>query len=155
MGQKHRHSMQIPLFILTKTTKVSSNELKATGSNTEYCKSRIVRMHLFSYILYAAASVQTWIAYEKFKASQRICSGQRLYENFMRTKGRKVRKVPDKQKFSTYEIFWIYSTVILEILVIANKFSKLTILAFHKLLIFITWSISQYILILENYLVSY
>ena len=54
-------------------------------------------------------------------------------------------------------LFWVIScglslscTVILEILV-----SKLTILAFHKLLIFITWSVSQYTLILEYLLVSY
>ena len=44
---------------------------------------------LFSYISYAAASVRKKNAYEKkrYKASQRIRSGQRLYENFMRTKG--------------------------------------------------------------------
>ena len=36
-----------------------------------------------------------------------------------------------------------------------GKFSQLTILAFHKLLIFVTWSVSQYILILEYLLVSY
>ena len=47
------------------------------------------------------------------------------------------------------------TTVILEILVKAIKFSKLAILAFHKLLIFITGSVSRYTLIMENQLVSY
>ena len=36
-----------------------------------------------------------------------------------------------------------------------SKFTKLTSLAFHKPLNFITWSISQYTLILEYLLVSY
>ena len=44
---------------------------------------------LFSYILYAVTSVRKIEnACERYKASQRIRSGQRLYENFMRTKGR-------------------------------------------------------------------
>ena len=43
---------------------------------------------LFSYISYAAASGRKKNAYERYKASQRIRSGQQLYENFMRTKGR-------------------------------------------------------------------
>ena len=37
---------------------------------------------LFLYILYAAASVRKFNACEKFKASQRICTGQWLYEMF-------------------------------------------------------------------------
>ena len=41
---------------------------------------------LFSYISYTAASVRA-----RYKASQRICSGQRLYENVMRTKGRRAQ----------------------------------------------------------------
>ena len=44
---------------------------------------------LFSYISYAAAFVWKIHAYEKFKASQRISSGQRLYKNFMHTNGRR------------------------------------------------------------------
>ena len=44
---------------------------------------------LFSYISYAATSVRKIEnAYERYKAIQRIRSGQRLYENFMRMKGR-------------------------------------------------------------------
>ena len=40
----------------------------------------------------------------------------------------------------------LVNTVILE----ANRISKFTILAFHKLLIFISWSVSQYTLILKT-----
>ena len=42
---------------------------------------------LFSYISYPAASVRKENACERYKASLRIRSGQRLYENFMRAKG--------------------------------------------------------------------
>ena len=45
----------------------------------------------FSYISYAAASVRKLNACERYKASQRIRSRQRLYENFMRTKGRRAQ----------------------------------------------------------------
>ena len=46
---------------------------------------------LFSYTSYAAASVRKQNACERYKASQRTRSGQRLYENFMRTKGRRAQ----------------------------------------------------------------
>ena len=62
---------------------------------------------LFSYISYAVASVQKYNACERYKASRRIRSGQWLYENFMRTKGRRAQDT----KMSAYEIFRIYSTM--------------------------------------------
>ena len=52
-----------------------------------HCKSRLFRMH-FSFISCAVASVQKYNEFKRHKASQRIRSGQRLYENFMHTNGR-------------------------------------------------------------------
>ena len=61
-------------------------DIQSDTVNTEY----FVCM-LFAYISYAAASVRKQNACERYKASQRIRSGQRLYENFMRTKGKRAQ----------------------------------------------------------------
>ena len=59
---------------------------KKTGELV-YCKSRIFRMH-FIFVYFVHGGFRTKIkCILKCKASQRIRTGQRLYENFMRAKG--------------------------------------------------------------------
>ena len=58
-------------------------------ASSRYCESRIFRMHsIFVYFVYSVFR-RIIKCVLKVKTSQRIRSGQRLYKNFMRTKGRR------------------------------------------------------------------
>ena len=64
-----------------------SGTMTACTRDCPFSKSRIFPMHVIFVYSYAAASVRKYNAFERYKASQRIRNGQRLYENFMCTKG--------------------------------------------------------------------